>query len=194
MLVPVVTLWQAPHTSAPGVTHDAAPVLPRPLLWQYRLEHVAVPAVYAAAGLSPSNLTSATLSPSRWPGASRVSGTVWQEAHWISRCHVDGMRCAVCAPTPRVVAAVLPSRSFGGAELVAEPWHDVQPPVAPGPVTSMMPLMWLDGSRNVIEPASIVGWHDAQLPSAGCGAGGGRPWQLPQVTCEPSTRVQVGVG
>ena len=70
----------------------------------------------------------------------------------------------------------------------------MQPPVAPAPTTSTTPLMWLSGSRNVIEPSSIVGWQDAHLVSVGCGAGGGAPWQLPQVACEPSTRVQVGVG
>src|SRR5262245_15367617 len=50
MLVPSSTLWQAPHASAPGVTHEAVPVLPRPLPWQYRFEHVVVPTVYTAAG------------------------------------------------------------------------------------------------------------------------------------------------
>jgi hypothetical protein len=44
-----------------------------------------------------------------------------------------------------------------------------------------------------VPPSSIVGWHDAHLVSVGCGAGGGTPWQLPHVACEPSTRVQVGV-
>src|ERR1700733_7350115 len=54
--------------------------------------------------------------------------------------------------------------------------------------------MWLDGSRKLSEFSSIVGWHAAQLLPAGCGGGGGTPWQLPHVDCEPSTRVHTGDG
>src|SRR5215468_8596881 len=132
------------------------------------------------------------LSPSMWPGEVTVCGTTWQLVHTTAWCQVDVFRWAWCAPTVATVVAVLLRRSFGGAALVAEPWHDVQPPVAAWSTTSTTPLMWLAGSRKLSEFSSIVGWHVAQLLPGGCGCGGGTPWQLPHVDCEPSTRVQAG--
>src|SRR5678815_1582832 len=109
------------------------------------------------------------LSPSRWPGASTVCGTVWQLEHTTAWYEVELWRCAWCAPTPGEVAWVLPLRSLGGAAFVAEPWQAVQPPVSAGATTSTRPLMWLSGSRNLSEFSSIVGWHIAQLLPAGWG-------------------------
>src|SRR5512140_1961247 len=134
------------------------------------------------------------LSPSMWPGALTVCGTTWQLVHTTAWYEVDTARWAWCAPTVGVVVAVFPARSFGGAALFVEPWHEVHPPVAPGMTTSTTPLIWLSGSRKLSEFSSMVGWQDAQLLPVGCGGGGGAPWQLPHADCEPSTRVHVGVG
>ena len=40
----------------------------------------------------------------------------------------------------------------------------------------------------------MVGWQLAQSVPVGCGAGGGTPWQLPQVAWLPSTWVHTGSG
>ena len=54
-----------------------------------------------------------------------VQATAWRMALFV--------RCCWWAPTARVVVAVSPLVPFGGASLVAPPWHELQDP----PLTSI---------------------------------------------------------
>jgi hypothetical protein len=45
----------------------------------------------------------------------------------------------------------------------------------------------------LVVPGWIVGWHEPQSVLVGCGAGGGKPWQVPHAFCVPSSCVHVGV-
>src|SRR5512143_1780326 len=96
--------------------------------------------------------------------------------------------CAWCAPTPRVVVAVLPPTSFGGALFVAEPWQEMHV-VA----TSRTPSTWWVGDENVVGAPTVTSlWHWPQSGFCGCGAGGGLPWHAVQARCVPSTVVHTG--
>src|SRR5690242_6348709 len=192
--------WQVPQAPCVPSTRvhtgafAALPFLKEP--WQYTFEqvvpfHVAVaPFVRASAP----NVTSTT--PFVWLV---LVGTTWQSAHSSARRSAESARCCWWAPTARAEVAVSPFVPRGGAGAfttrAASPWQEVQERFA----TSTTPFTCSPPETTMFPLASTVpGWHPAQVvtPPAMAGwpveGGGGRPWQVPQRACVPSTRVQVG--
>ncbi len=85
------------------------------------------------------------------------------------------------------VSPPVPSGGAAGATArVGSPWHEEQLSV---PEMSSLPSTCVSRFTVVcVYPA----WHEAQLVLAGCGAGGGAPWQVPHAACVPFTTVQLG--
>ncbi len=125
-------------------------------------------------------------------------GTAWHSLQATPAVSAPATRWRWWAPTPRTVVAVLPWLSFGGAAgssgfsvvaaRVESPWQEVQVIEA----RSTTPFAWVAAFTDVrVKPV----WQSPQLvvaEMAGCGAGGGRPWQLPQAT-SAAPPVQDGV-
>src|SRR5690242_21078525 len=99
--------------------------------------------------------------------------------------------CFWCAPTPSAVVRTLPLVSAGGAGFTpVVPWHDVQLRFA----TSIAPFMCSPPATLIVPSAlTVPGWQELQAVLWACGAGGGKPWQLPHCACVPSTLVHTGV-
>ena len=78
------------------------------------------------------------------------------------------------------------------------PWHPVQVPFAPLPAARSTTPFTCKPPETLTVPSGLTvpAWHTAQLVTPpevdGWGAAGGRPWQVPQAACVPSTRFQTG--
>ena len=94
------------------------------------------------------------------PGAVTAPGVGWQQVQSSGAAKACvPRRCDWCAPTPRLVVAVFPDRSRGGAKLAAEPWHELHLKVkSPLPAWS-----WQVVQTTVVTRAGgATAWHASQ--------------------------------
>ena len=120
---------------------------------------------------------------------SAVVGTAWQASQPSAVRIAPVVTCAWCAPTARAVVAVSPFVAMGGAAFASEPWHVLQPS---GP-RSRVPFTCLPPATSMTPAAvTVSGWQRLHAGFAGCGAGGGFPWQVPHAVWPSPTFVQTG--
>ena len=117
-----------------------------------------------------------------------VVGTAWQASQPSAARIAPVVTCAWCAPTATSVVAVSPFVAMGGAAFSSEPWQELQPSV-----TSSSPFTCRPPATSMAPAAvTVSGWQRLHSESAGCGAGGGFPWQVPHAVCPLPTSVQTG--
>ena len=118
-----------------------------------------------------------------------MEGVTWHSPHASALRTAPEVTCAWWAPTAIAVVAVSPRVPSGGAGFASEPWHELQPT----PESSTVPSMCRPPETRIRPaPSTVSRWQPSQAVDAGCGEGGGAPWQVPHAVWPSPTFVQTG--